>query len=437
MRSIQAFERTERTPLVGSHTHFAMDSEDAMELEMFNFGNLDAFAEDVPHSAFAKLRREAPVYWNRDPAPSSEDGGFWLLTKYSDIRQVEKTPAIFSSHYGLTLADAPPETWGPPWSMVRDGLTHLDPPAHAIHKQLVAPSFAPRAIAALEGKIRSIAEEVISRAVALRHFDFAEEVALRFPVRVVLGEVLGLPKEDFAKAIHWSDVIVAPNDPTFPKLAGVKVVQEIYGYALSVLAARRREPKDDILSILAHTRTADGEYMSNEIFARYFWSIITGAFDTTASAIAGGVQALCNFPDEYERLLSQPALLSTAVEEVLRWETPTIYFRRTAMSDAVIGGQRIQRGQRVVMCYASANRDEEIFPNPDVFDVCRHPNDHLSFGHGPHFCLGASLARTELRLLYEQMVERKLRFSITDAVRRAKSNFQNRIKRMQVTIVKS
>src|SRR6266853_3320633 len=405
-----------------------------MESELFNFGDLDAFTEDVPHSAFAKLRREAPVYWNRDPSSSSQDGGFWLLTKYGHIRQVEKTPALFSSHYGLTLADAPPETWGPPWSMVRDGLTHLDPPAHAMHKHLVAPSFAPRAIAALEGRIRSIAEEVISRAVSPRHFDFAEEVALRFPVRVVLGEVLGLPKEDFAKAIHWSDVIAAPNDPTFPKLEGVKVVQEIYAYMLSLLAARRREHKDDIVRILEHMQTESGEYMSKEMFDRYFWSIITGAFDTTASAIAGGVQEFCNFPDEYERLVSQPALLPTAVEEVLRLETPTIYFRRTAMSDAVIVGQSIKRGQRVVMCYASANRDEEIFPSPDLFDVSRQPNDHLSFGHGPHFCLGAGLARTEIRLLYERMIERKLRFRITGAVRRAKSNFQNRIKQMQVTI---
>lgn len=405
-----------------------------MQLAHFDFGNLEAFAEDVPHEALAKLRRESPVYWNQDSASNLDGNGFWLLTRYKHIRQVEKAPSVFSSHYGLTLAEAPPMSWGPPWSMVRDGLTHLDPPEHAAHKQLVAPSFSPRAIASLEGRIRRIADEVLARAIALHGCDFAKDVALMFPVRVVLGEVLGLPEEDFARIIHWSDVIVAPHDPAFPKLAGMKVVQEIYAYSASILASRRKVPREDVLSVLAHTRTSEGALLSDEVFARYFWSIITGAFDTTASAIAGGMQAFCRFPEQYQRLLSQRSLLPSAVEEILRWETPTIYFRRTAMADSQIGGQTIRSGQRVVMCYASGNRDEEVFSNPETFDIGRHPNEHLSFGHGPHFCLGSGLARTEIRLLLERMLERGLRVRLTGEVRRARSNFQNRIKCMPVAI---
>ena len=392
------------------------------------------FAKDVPYDALRQLRRSTPVYWNPAPTETMPDEGFWLITRHSDIVSIESNPALFSSHFGLTLADAPSATAGPPWTMVRDGLTHLDPPEHFAHKQIVAPSFTPRAIAAMEARIRTIAIEVIERVWGLREFDFASEVALRFPVTVVLGEVLGLPPEDFKRAAHWSDVVAAPNDPEFSRSEGMIVVHEIYDYALSVLAARRREPKQDVLSVLAHTKMANGNYLSDEVFLRYFWSLLTGAFDTTASAISGGMLALIEFPEQYETLLLTPSLLPSAVEEILRWETPTIYFRRTAMADTEIRGERIRRGQRVVMCYASANRDEEEFVNPDIFDVTRKPNNHLSFGHGPHFCLGANLARVEIRVLFEQIIQRQLRLELQGEIRRARSNFQNRIKRMPVSI---
>jgi cytochrome P450 len=186
--------------------------------------------------------------------------------------------------------------------------------------------------------------------------------------------------------------------------------------------------------VLAHTRTADGSLLSEPMFVRYFWSLLTGAFDTTASAISGGMLALTMFPREYARLLADPSLVPTAVEEMLRWETPTIYFRRTATADAEIGDQAIKRGQRVLMCYAAANRDETVFTNPDVFDVSRKPNDHVSFGHGQHFCLGAGLARLEIRILFEEIIRRQLRVEVCGPIRRARSNFQNRLKRMPVTI---
>jgi cholest-4-en-3-one 26-monooxygenase len=400
----------------------------------FDFTDLERFAKDIPYGALRLLRRFTPVYWNPTPKPAKPEDGFWLVTRHRDIVHVESNPALFSSHFGLTLAAAPPANAGPPWTMVRDGLTHLDPPEHSAHRQIVAPSFTPRAIAAMEARIREIATEVIDRACELGEFDFATDVALRFPVAVVLGDVLGLPPEDFARAVRWSDIIVAPKDPEFHQSEGMIVVYEIYKYALQTLAARRREPKNDVLSLLAHTKIADGNYMSDEMFIRYFWSLLTGAFDTTASAISGGMLALITFPEQYERLLLNPSMLPTAVEEMLRWETPTIYFRRTAMADTEIRGQRIQSGQWVVMCYASANRDEEEFANPDTFDVSRNPNNHLSFGYGRHFCLGSNLARAEIRILIEQIIQRKLRLELRGEIRRARSNFQNRIKQMPVSM---
>lgn len=399
----------------------------------FNFADLENFANDVPHDSLRQLRRYCPVYWNPTPSPANPADGFWLITRHSDIVRVEENPALFSSHAGLTLMDAPPATAGPAWAMVRDGLTHLDPPEHFAHKQLVAPAFTPRAIAAMEGRIRAMAIEVIDRASELCECDFATQVALRFPVAVVLGEVLGLPRGDLPRAVRWSDVIAAPNDPV-SQSEGVKVVHEIYDYALAALKARRRIPTEDVLSVLAHTKTTDGNYMTEEMFVRYFWSLLTGAFDTTASAISGGMLALITFPEQHEALLLDPSLLPTAVEEMLRWETPTIYFRRTATADTQIRGQTIKRGQRVAMCYASANRDEDEFVNPDTFDIRRKPNNHLSFGHGRHFCLGANLARAEIRILFEQIIQRNLRLQLRGEIRRARSNFQNRIKRMPVSI---
>jgi cholest-4-en-3-one 26-monooxygenase len=403
--------------------------------EEFDFTDLDVFAKDIPHESFKRLRRSAPVYWNPAPTIVKPNDGFWLITKHSDIAHIEGNTALFSSHYGLTLADAPSEIMGPPWSMVRDGLAHLDPPAHSIHRQIVAPSFTPRAVEAMEAEIRKIAIETLERACAMHEFDFASEVALRFPVAVVLGTVLGLPAEDFARAVRWSDVIVAPNDPEFSRKEASTVVHEIYDYALSTLAVRRREPKNDVLSVLAHTKTTNEEYLGDEMFLRIFWSLITGAFDTTASAISGGMLAFIEFPEQYERAVRSSSLLPTAVEEILRWETPTIYFRRTATSDTEIRGRKIRRGDRVVMCYASANRDEEKFVDPNIFDISRKPNDHLSFGHGKHFCLGASLARAEIRVLFELITQRNLRFELRGNIRRARSNFQNRIKQMPVSII--
>jgi cholest-4-en-3-one 26-monooxygenase len=403
-----------------------------MSRDLFDFTDLELFATDVPHEGLARLRRETPVFWNplhNTPIPGD---GFWLISKYEDIVKIEKNPSLFSSHYGLTLADAPSATWGAPWSMVRDGLTHLDPPAHHSHRQIVAPLFTPRAVLALEPKIRDIAAQVVERARELHSVDFAREVALRFPVAVVLGALFGLPPDDFAKVIYWSDVVAAPRDPEFSKSAGVRVIHELYNYALSIFASRRRNPREDILSVLAHSKDADGRMMSEETFVRYFWSLVTGAFDTTASAISGGMLALILFPEEYAKLLSNPALVPGAVEEILRWETPTIYFRRTAMADTEVRGQHIGRGQRVLMCYASANRDEDVFTSAGNFDVNRRPNDHLSFGHGPHFCLGASLARTEIRILFEYIIQRRLRVELVGEIRRARSNFQNRIKYMPV-----
>jgi cytochrome P450 len=400
----------------------------------FNFLDLNAFTEGTPFDALAQLRRESPVYWHPMPTKRQPDDGFWLVTSHRDIVSIEKRPEIFSSHCGLTIADPPPRSMGPATSMMLDGLTHLDPPEHTAHRQVVAPMFTPRAIAALEPMIRATAVSVIERALERRTVDFAIDVALRFPVTVVIGQLMGLPESDFQRVIDWSDFVVAPDDPRYPPWTGVRVIQEMHDYGMAAIAERRRDPRGDVLSTLLATSGASGEPMSDEMFLRYFWSLLTGAFDTTASVIAGGMHALVSCSTEQDKLRANPSLIAGAVEEMLRWVTPTIYFRRTAMRDTELRQQRIRKGQRVVMCYAAANRDDEVFRDPDVFDVSRTRNDHLAFGHGQHFCLGSNLARTETRILFEELIKRDVRVELRGPLTRAHSNFQNRIKEMPVSM---
>jgi len=401
---------------------------------VFNFLDLNAFTQGTPYDALAELRRESPVYWHPMPSKRIPDDGFWLVTTHQDIVSIEKRPEIFSSHCGLTIADPPPRSMGPATSMMLDGLTHLDPPEHTAHRQVIAPMFTPRAVAALEPAIRATAVEVIERALERGRIDFAIDVALRFPVAMVIGRLMGFPESDFQRVIDWSDFVVAPDDPQYPSWTGVKIIQEMHDYGKAAIAARRKEPRGHVLSTLLATTGADGQPMSDEMFLRYFWSLLTGAFDTTASVIAGGMHALVSFPAEFDKLRANPSLIAGAVEEMLRWVTPTIYFRRTTMRETELRGQRIEKGQRVVMCYAAANRDEAVFKDPDVFDVARARNDHLAFGHGQHFCLGSSLARAETRILFEELIARGVRVELRGPIKRAHSNFQNRIKEMPVFI---
>ena len=401
---------------------------------VFNFLDLNAFTQGTPYDALAELRRESPVYWHPMPSKRIPDDGFWLVTTHQDIVSIEKRPEIFSSHCGLTIADPPPRSMGPATSMMLDGLTHLDPPEHTAHRQVIAPMFTPRAVAALEPAIRATAVEVIERALERGRIDFAIDVALRFPVAMVIGRLMGFPESDFQRVIDWSDFVVAPDDPQYPSWTGVKIIQEMHDYGKAAIAARRKEPRGDVLSTLLATTGAEGQPMSDEMFLRYFWSLLTGAFDTTASVIAGGMHALVSFPAEFDKLRANPSLIAGAVEEMLRWVTPTIYFRRTTMRETELRGQRIEKGQRVVMCYAAANRDEAVFKDPDVFDVARTRNEHLAFGHGQHFCLGSSLARAETRILFEELIARGVRVELRGPIKRAHSNFQNRIKEMPVFI---
>ncbi len=408
----------------------------------FDFFDLDRFARGTPHEAFAQLRETTPVSWHR-LVSGKRDDGFWLVTRHGDIREVSKTPSVFYSHAGSVLVDAPGHNAPPHLGMVRDGFCHLDAPDHTVLRKLAVPLFAPRSFKDLEVRIRTRAKAAVDRVVDLGELDLVADLAVWFPTRVVYLDVLDLPADMLARATFWGDFFnrvhaVPPTDREFTAM--IKQVdatlREMHTFGQQVLADRRANPRQDVFSILAHTKTADGAPITDHMFMSYFWSLVTGAYDTTAGTIAGGILALETHPEQKARLLAEASLIPSAVEEMLRWETPVIYFRRTAAQDTTIGSQLIRRGQRVVMCYAAANRDPAEFANPDTFDIARTPNDHLAFGYGTHFCLGAHLARLELKILFEELLARGVWFEQRGAVRRARSNFINRIVEMPVSVTK-
>lgn len=403
------------------------------------FFDLDLFSRGTPHDAFGWLREHDPVSWHR-LISGRRDDGFWLLTRHADICEVSKQPAIFYSHGGSVLVDAPGADVPPHVKMVRDGFSHLDPPQHTALRKLATPLFSPGGLARLESRIRERARHAVERAIERVEFDLVAELAAPYPSQFVYCDLLGIPADVLSRAVFWGSFFnrvhaVPPTDREFPAMIGqaATALQELHAYCRETLRSRREAPGDDVLSVLAHLRTSDGTPITDDQFTSYFWSLVTGAYDTTAAAIAGGLLTLAQQPAQRDRLYADASLVPQAVEEILRWETPVIYFRRTAAQDYELRDKTIRAGQRVAMCYAAANRDPEVFAEPHRFDVMRTPNPHLAFGYGAHFCLGTHLARLELRVLFEEIIAHELRFELRGPVVRSRSNFINRIETMPVT----
>jgi cytochrome P450 len=402
----------------------------------FDFFDLDMFARGTPYAALARLRDEEPVSWHR-LVSGKRDDGFWLVARHADICAIAKTPDVFYSHGGSVLVDAPGPNAPPHLKMVRDGFCHLDAPEHTVLRKLAAPLFASRTLKAMEDAIRARAREVLDAASAAGDVDLVADVAVRYPATVVYEDLLGLAADEVGQVVRWADLFirapaVPPTDREFASIIrqADPELKAMHAFARDVVRRRREAPGDDVLSVLARTELTDDQLVS------YFWSFVTGAYDTTASTIAGGVVALTEHAEQRAWLGEDPARIPAAIEELLRWVTPVIYFRRTAREDHELGGKQIRKGQRVAMCFAAANRDPEVFAAPDTFDVARAPNDHLAFGYGTHFCLGAHLARIELRILFEELFARELWFEARGPVVRARSNFINRIVSMPVRVTR-
>ncbi len=396
-----------------------------MTLDDIDLADAGRFVNGVPHEELTYLRRHAPVHWHKEPKGGR---GFWAITKYADVVSISRDPATFSSASGTNIF----EVQGEELDTIQRMLINMDPPGHGKYRRLVSRGFTPRMIAALEPHIRELTRAIVDQIAAKGNCDFVADVAAELPL-LVIAEFLGLPEEDRRKVYDWSNRLIGFDDPEFQTqfTDGKLAAMEVYAYASQLAEKRRREPGDDLVSVLLNG-DIDGERLSEEDFTNFFLLLAVAGNETTRNLIAGGMLALIEHPEQRARLLADLSLLPSAVEEMLRWITPVLHFRRTALRDTEVRGQKIAKGDKVVMFYPSANRDEEVFPDPFRFDVGRTPNDHLAFGIGEHFCMGANLARLEIRLMFEELLTRLPDMELAGSVERLRSNFIGGVKRMPV-----
>jgi cytochrome P450 family 142 subfamily A polypeptide 1 len=345
------------------------------------------FHQAGAHPHYAWMRENAPVYW---------DGEVWGIARHEDVIAVSRDPETFCSRHS-SRPDSPPIP-----SMI-----NLDDPLHRRRRNLVSRGFTPRRVGAHEPKIRAIARELIDAIAPKGRCDFVAEVAAPLPMALI-GDLLGVDPADRGMLQRWSDDLIAGTSMTATPeamAAAGKAFAEYAEYNRRVVADRRARPGDDLMSILVRAEI-DGERMSDEDLLQEGLLILVGGNETTRHVLTGGCEALCRNPEERRKLLDDPRRIPTAVEEMLRWVTPIQNMNRTATRDVTLRGETIRAGDKVLLLYPSANRDEAVFPDPFRFDVSRDPNPHVAFGFGAHFCLGASLARLELRVLFEELLPR-------------------------------
>lgn len=385
----------------------------------------ETWAREVPHDQFDVLRREDPVHWHPEP-----DGpGFWAVTKHADVRAVSHDWETYSSELGATFIPTQDEEI---LAQLRLSILNMDPPLHNRARRLVSKAFTPRMIAKLVDEIDRRAEAVIDGVIDRGGCDFVQDIAAQVPVQMIC-EMIGLEPEQWPRMFEISnDVIGARNDPEYAHVDAEAASGEIYALCDAVAEDRRQHPRDDLMTALVQAEI-DGERLDNLELNLFFISLVVAGNETTRNLINHSLLALLDHPEQAERLRQDPSLWDSAVEEMLRWGSSIHNFRRTATRDTQLRGVDIAEGDKVVIYYASANRDEEVFDSPHTFDVGRTPNDHVTFGGGGvHYCLGASLARAEIRATMRQVVERLPGIELVGPPDRLASDFVNGIKRMPV-----
>jgi cholest-4-en-3-one 26-monooxygenase len=396
-----------------------------MRLSEVELHDPDVYVRGVPHDALRLLRAEAPVHFHPEPGGP----GFWVVSKYEDVVTVGKDPGRFSSHRGGTnIQDYPPENL----STIQLLMLNMDPPQHNKFRRLVSQGFTPRMVGKLEARIHDVARTIIDKIADRGECDFVRTVAAELPLQVIT-ELLGIPVEDRGKVFDWSNRLIGFDDPEFQTSLedGTQAAFEMWNYANEVAESRKGKSGDDLVSVLVNAEV-DGIGLTEMEFDAFFLLLSVAGNETTRNLISGGMLALLEHPEQRARLLADPSLVSSAVEEMLRWVTPVMYFRRTATRDTELRGTPIKENQKVCVYYNSANRDEDVFPDGDRFDVGRTPNEHLAFGVGQHFCLGTSLARLEIKAMFEELLRRLPDIELAGPVRRLRSNFINGYKQIPV-----
>jgi cholest-4-en-3-one 26-monooxygenase len=386
----------------------------------------ETWATTEPHDQFDLLRREDPVHWHPEP-----DGpGFWAITKHADVRTISHDWETYSSELGATFIPTQDEEV---LAQLRLTILNQDPPRHNRARRLVSKAFTPRMIAQLVEEIERRAAAVVDAVIDRGECDFVEDIAAQVPVQMIC-EMIGLESEQWPRMFEISnDVIGARDDPEYAHVDTEAASGEIFALCDAVAEDRRANPRDDLMTALVQAEI-DGERLDNLELNLFFITLVVAGNETTRNLINHSLLALVEHPEAAERLRQEPELWDSAVEEMLRWGSSIHNFRRTVTTDTVLRGVELSAGDKVVMYYASANRDEDVFDSPHTFDITRTPNDHVTFGGGGvHYCLGASLARAEIKATMRQVVERLPGIQLAGPPERLASDFVNGIKRMPVT----
>ncbi len=404
-----------------------------MQLAEIDLLDRDRFTQGIPHEWFTWLRANHPIYKHTEP----NGPGFWVITKHADIIQCNRDAATFSSAQsrggvvGL-------EEQGMPQTEAEEAGGHLmlmmDPPDHTRYRKLVNRGFTPRMIGQLEPHIRELTNNILDEALANDDCDFVVDIAAELPLEVI-ADLIGVPREDRHKIFEWSNRMIGSEDPEY-MVEDTEVFQaqvEMFMYAQALADKRRADPQDDIITALLSAEV-DGDSLSDMDFNLFFLLLSVAGNETTRNAIAHGMNAFLESPDQWDLFAGAPDKHTAKMtEEILRWATPVMYFRRNATRDFELRGETIEDGDKIALYYISANRDEDVFDDPFRFDIERDPNPHIAFGGGgPHFCLGAQLARMEIHVLFEEMAKRVKRVEGLGAPDRLRSNFIGGIKHLPV-----
>ena len=385
-----------------------------------------SYVPGVPHAWLAYLRRHDPVHWQ------DEDGGpgFWAVTRYEDCVTVNRDYERFSSAARGTMPFEMPDE-----DVAQQGLMmlNMDPPLHTRYRRLVNKGFTPRMVRDLEANIHRVTDAIIDQVIVKGEADFVTDLSAELPLQVI-AELLGVPPDDRHRMFEWSNRMVGNEDPEYQTQAeeALHAAMELYAYAAELFATKRVDPHADLMSVLT-TVEVEGEQLSEMELELFFLLLTVAGNETTRNLMSGAMDTFFQHPDQWQRLRDDRSLLPRAVEEMLRFVSPVMNFRRTAMRDLTLSGTDIKAGDKVVFFHASANRDEDVFNEPDTFDVGRDPNPHIAFGGGgPHFCLGANLARMEIRVMFEHLLDRLPDIRPYGELERLQSQFINGVKHLPV-----
>ena len=391
----------------------------------------DIYVDRVPHEEFLAMRATAPVHWveqTEEARAGFDDTGYWAVSKHADVAAVSKNNKDFSTHENGAIIRFAPDMTRDQVEAQRVMLINIDPPDHTKVRQIISRGFTPRAINALHDRLAERSESIIKEAVGRGSGNFVEDIAAELPLQAI-ADLLGVPQEDRRKLFDWSNQMLGYDDPEYdvdPEAASI----EILTYAMAMAADRKENPRDDIVTKLVHA-DVDGHMLTDDEFGYFVILLTVAGNETTRNAITHGMNAFFENPEQWEPFKEQRP--ETAVDEVIRWATPVTVFQRTALNDVEVGGRLVKAGQRVGLFYASANHDSDVFTDPDRFDISRDQNPHLSFGgHGAHYCIGANLARLEVKLILDALADHAPDISKAGEPRRLRSGWINGIKDLQV-----